>query len=134
MELDEAMMVAGIGCRKGVDQGQVLAAVEAALAAHGLSSTVLSALATADFKRAEAAIAATGKALSLPLLLVDDAALRAVSLRALTRSEPSLAVSGTPSVSETAALAAAGQDATLLGPRVAVGPVTCAIAVAGNLP
>lgn len=134
MELDEAMMVAGIGCRKGVDQGQVLAAVEAALATHGLPPTALSALATAHFKRAEAAIAATGKALSLPLLLVDDAALRAVSLRALTRSQPSLAVSGTPSVSETAALAAAGQDATLLGPRIAVGPVTCAIAVAGSLP
>ena len=59
---------------------------------------------------------------------------RAVSLRALTRSKPSLAASGTPSVSETAALAAAGQDATLLGPRVSVGPVTCAIAVAGDLP
>jgi cobalt-precorrin 5A hydrolase len=134
MELDETMMVAGIGCRKGVDQRQVLAAVEAALATHGLSAAALSALATAHFKRAEDAIAATGKALSLPLLLVDDAALRAVSLRALTRSAPSLAVSGTPSVSETAALAAAGQHATLLGPRIAVGPVTCAIAVAGSLP
>jgi cobalt-precorrin 5A hydrolase len=91
-------------------------------------------LATAHFKRAEDAIVATGKALGLPLLLVDDAALRAVSLRALTRSKPSLAVSGTPSVSETTALAAAGQDAKLLGPRVAVGPVTCAIAIAGALP
>ncbi len=127
------MIVAGIGCRKGVDEGQVLAAVEVALAAHGLSAAALSALATAHFKHAEEAIAATGKALKLPLLLVDDAALRAVSLRALTRSGPSLALAGTPSVSETAALAAAGQHATLLGPRVAVGPVTCAIAVAGEL-
>ncbi|WP_330998542.1 cobalamin biosynthesis protein [Ollibium composti] len=133
MELDETMMVAGIGCRKGVDQGQVLAAVEAALATHGLSAAALSALATAHFKHAEDAIAATGKTLKLPLLLVDDAALRAVSLRALTRSVPSLQATGTPSISETAALAAAGQHATLLGPRIAVGPVTCAIAVAGDV-
>ncbi len=126
------MMVAGIGCRKGVAAAEVLAAVETALAAHDLSPAALSALATAHFKHAEEAIAATGKALSLPLLLVDAAALRAVSLRALTRSGPSLEATGTPSVSETAALAAAGQHARLLGPRVAVGPVTCAIAVAGE--
>jgi cobalt-precorrin 5A hydrolase len=132
VELDKAMMVAGIGCRKGVRQSEVLAAVETALAAHGLSAVALSALATAHFKRAEDAISAAGKTLSLPLLLVDDAALRAVSLRALTRSEPSRAATGSLSVSETAALAAAGQHARLLGPRVAVGSVTCAIAIAGE--
>lgn len=126
------MIVAGIGCRKGVRTGDVLAAIETALGAHGLAVSSLSALATAHFKRAEDAISATGKALKLPLLLVDDAALRAVSLRVLTRSEPSLEATGTPSVSETAALAAAGQRARLLGPRIAVGPVTCAIAVAGD--
>jgi cobalt-precorrin 5A hydrolase len=132
MELDKAMIVAGIGCRKGVEAEQVLAAIETALSENGLSAGALSALATAHFKRAEDAIATAGRALKLPLLLVDDAALRAVSLRALTRSEPSLAATGTPSVSETAALAAAGQRARLLGPRVAVGAVTCAIAVAGE--
>ena len=126
------MIVAGIGCRKGVKTEEVLAAIETALDTHGLSAAALSALATAHFKRAEDAIAATGKALNLPLLLVDGAALRAVSLRALTLSQPSLAIAGTPSVSETAALAAAGQQARLLGPRFAVGPVTCAIAVAGD--
>lgn len=126
------MIVAGIGCRKGVKTEEVLAAIETALDTHGLSAAALSALATAHFKRAEDAIAATGKALNLPLLLVDGAALRAVSLRALTLSQPSLAIAGTPSVSETAALAAAGQQARLLGPRVAVGQVTCAIAVAGD--
>src|SRR5690606_23329333 len=90
MELGEAMMVAGIGCRTGVGAGDVMAAVEAALARHNLSPAALSALATAHFKHAEQAITATGKALNLPLLLVDDAALRAVSLRALTRSDASL--------------------------------------------
>ena len=37
MDLGEAMMVAGIGCRKGVSAEDVLAAIDAALAAHGLA-------------------------------------------------------------------------------------------------
>jgi cobalt-precorrin 5A hydrolase len=131
MELGQAMIVAGIGCKEGVGANDVRAAIDAALAEHGLSTADLSALATAHFKQAEAAITAVGQALRLPVLLVDRAALRAVSLRALTRSEHSLAASGSPSVSETAALAAAGQHAELLGSRVAVGDVTCAIATNG---
>jgi cobalt-precorrin 5A hydrolase len=132
MELDQAMIVAGIGCRKGVRTDQVMSAIETALEAYGLAATSLSALATAGRKQAEDAIFATGKMLNLPVLLVDDAALRAVSLRALTNSGFSLAATGSPSVSETAALAAAGQFARLLGPRTVLGPVTCAIAEAGQ--
>jgi len=41
-------------------------------------------------------------------------------------------VAGVPSVSETAALAAAGEGVRLLGPRIVVGPVTCAIAISGD--
>ena len=41
-------------------------------------------------------------------------------------------MTGVPSVSEAAALAAAGPGARLLGPRVAVGPATCALAVTGD--
>ncbi len=122
------MMVAGIGCRKGASVEDVLAAVTAALEAHELSFAALSALATARFKQDEAAIVAAGKRLRVPVLLADDAALRAVSLRTFTQSEFSLAASGTPSVSEAAALAGAGQHARLLGPRTVRGPVTCAIA------
>jgi cobalt-precorrin 5A hydrolase len=50
----------------------------------------------------------------------------------LTHSDLSQAIAGTPSVSETAALAAAGEGARLAGPRIAVGPVTCAIAFGGD--
>lgn len=126
------MIVAGIGCRKGVKTDQVMAAIETALKAYGLASTSLSALATTGRKQAEDAIFAAGKMLNLPVLLVDDAALRAVSLRALTNSGFSMAAAGSPSVSETAALAGAGQFSRLLGPRTVLGPVTCAIAEAGQ--
>ncbi|WP_244571260.1 cobalamin biosynthesis protein [Mesorhizobium carmichaelinearum] len=41
---------------------------------------------------------------------------------------------GTPSVSEASALAVAGTGAKLLGPRIVLGPVTCAIAISGDAP
>ncbi|WP_315923694.1 cobalamin biosynthesis protein [Mesorhizobium sp. SP-1A] len=122
------MIVAGIGCRKNASVDDVLAAINAALKAHALSPTALSALATAKFKQDEAAIIAAGQRLQLPVLLADEAAMQVVSLRALTQSQFSLAVSGAPSVSETAALAGAGRLSRLLGPRTVHGPVTCAIA------
>jgi cobalt-precorrin 5A hydrolase len=73
MELGEAMMVAGIGSRKGVSVEDVLAAIETALEAHGLAMTALSALATAEFKRNEDAIFAAGRELNLPVIVVDVA-------------------------------------------------------------
>jgi len=128
------MMVAGIGSRKGVGVEDVLAAIETALEAHGLAMTALSALATAALKKDEAAIAAAGRALNLPVIIVDDAALRGVSEETLSHSDLSQEVAGMPSVSEASALAVAGAGAKLLGPRIVLGPVTCAIAISGDAP
>jgi len=128
------MMVAGIGSRKGVGVEDVLAAIETALEAHGLAMTALSALATAALKKDEAAIAAAGRALNLPVIIVDDAALRGVSEATLSHSDLSPEVAGTPSVSEASALAVAGAGAKLLGHRIMLGPVTCAIAISGDAP
>jgi cobalt-precorrin 5A hydrolase len=199
MVVGEAMIVAGVGCRKGVSAAEVIAAVEAALETHGLAIGALSSLATTAFKRKERAIFEAGRELGLPVIVVeipphpasaplghplpvgernapaaganlgatarDDAAAlqtpgsqrheqiagdgkrsllpngekvaakrpdEGAVLHTLTRSEFSQAVAGTPSVSEAAALAAAGADARLLGPRIAVGPVTCALAITGD--
>lgn len=128
------MMVAGIGSRKGVSVQDVLAAIETALETHGLTMTALSALATAEFKKDEEAIAAAGRALSLPVIVVDDSALQAVSSDTLSHSDLSQDLAGTPSVSEASALAVAGAGAKLLGPRIVLGPVTCAIAISGDAP
>jgi cobalt-precorrin 5A hydrolase len=54
------------------------------------------------------------------------------AVQTLTRSELSQALVGVPSVSEHAALVAAGQGARLFGPRIVVGPVTCALAISGD--
>lgn len=125
------MMVAGIGCRKGAAHEDILSAIENALEAHGLAVTALTALATATLKRDEPGILSAARRLDLPLLVVDEAALTAVASRTLSHSQASQQAAGTPSVSEAAALAAAGTNATLLGPRTIVGPATCAIATSG---
>lgn len=127
------MMVAGIGCRKGAAQEDILSAIETALETHGLAVTALTALATASLKRDEPGILAAARRLDLPLLVVENAELKAAESRTLSRSQASLEAANTPSVSEAAALAAAGADATLLGPRTVVGPATCAIASSGAL-
>ena len=126
------MMVAGIGSRKGVTASDVRAAVETALEAHGLAMTALSALATGEIKRDEEAIFLAGRDLALPVIVVSDGALQAASSGTLSRSALSQSKAGTPSVSEAAALAAAGNGAKLLGPRTVLGPVTCAIALGGG--
>ncbi|TJV38114.1 MAG: cobalamin biosynthesis protein [Mesorhizobium sp.] len=128
------MIVAGIGSRKGVSIEDVLAAIETALETHGLAMTALSALATATLKKDDDAIAAAGRALNLPVIIVDDAALQAVSTDTLSHSDLSQELAGTPSVSEASALAVAGKGARLLGPRTVLGPVTCAIAISGDAP
>lgn len=122
------MIVAGIGCRKGVDAAGVLAAVDAALRSHDLDRAALSALATTTFKQDEAAIFAAARQLGLEVIIIEGAE---ETQYTITRSDISLAVAGSPSVSESAALAAAGKDARLLGPRLIIGAVTCAIAVSG---
>ncbi|TGP23268.1 MULTISPECIES: cobalamin biosynthesis protein [unclassified Mesorhizobium] len=126
------MMIAGIGSRKGVTPRDVRAAIETALEAHGLAMTALSALATGEIKRDEEAIFLAGRDLALPVIVVTDDALQVAASGTISLSELSQAHAGIPSVSEASALAAAGKDAKLLGPRTVLGPVTCAIALGGG--
>ncbi|MCZ8545978.1 cobalamin biosynthesis protein [Mesorhizobium qingshengii] len=128
------MMVAGIGSRKGVSVEDVLAAIETAVEAHGLTMTALSALATVPLKQDEKAILAAGHQLDLPVIVADAAAIAASASATISRSSLSQDLSGTPSVSEASALAVAGKGARLLGPRTVLGPVTCAIAISGDAP
>jgi cobalt-precorrin 5A hydrolase len=134
MVVGETMIVAGIGSRKGVAASEVIAAIDAALAACDLSRGKLDGLATISMKGGEAALSAASLSLGLPLIVVSDETLADVSGRTLTHSAISTANAGTPSVSEAAALAAAGPESRLLGPRLVVGSVTCAIAIGEGAP
>jgi cobalt-precorrin 5A hydrolase len=132
MELGEAggdiMIIAGVGCRKGASAAAVAAAIEAAFARAGLAQDLLDAIATTADKGSEPGITAAAITLGVPLVCVPPADLQSASGRTISRSERVVALTGLPSVAEAAALAAGGPAARLLSARIAVGPVTCALA------
>src|SRR5215210_7807929 len=128
MVLEEAVIIAGIGCRKGATAREVGDAIRAALARAGLQRDALGLIATAVQKGAEPGIVAAANALSVPLVLVPTRELESATPRILTHSERVVALTGLPSIAEAAALAAGGPSARLMAPRTAVGPVTCALA------
>lgn len=118
MDVGEAVRIAGIGCRRGVTAAEVLAALEAAGGADML--------AVVPDKATEPGIVEAAALCGLPLRVAAGGVARQ---RLASWSEASVAATGTGSASEAAALAVAGPDGRLLGPRLAVGRVTCAVAV-----
>ncbi|MDI4665860.1 cobalamin biosynthesis protein [Xanthobacter autotrophicus] len=122
------MIVAGIGSKRGVSVDEVLAAFDAALTRAALARDDVALIAAPAVKGGEAGISEAAAKLGLPLVLVPQTQLEAASNRTRTRSERVIALLRVPSAAETAALAAAGAHARLLGPRLALGPVTCALA------
>jgi cobalt-precorrin 5A hydrolase len=128
MAMGEAMIVAGIGCRRGTPAAAIEAVITAALERAGLAKDALTVVAVPANKCDEPGIAMAVSGLGLPLVVVAQAELERAGRRAITRSERVLKLLGVPSAAEAAALAAAGQSAWLLAPRVAIGPATCALA------
>ncbi len=122
------MIVAGVGCRKGVQPGEIRAVIVAALQRAGIAATELGLIATIETKNREKGIEVAASAMRVPLILVPQADLAAVSMHVPTPSERVRALTGTPSVAEAAALVAAGPSAQLIGARIVVGPATCALA------
>jgi cobalt-precorrin 5A hydrolase len=128
------MIVAGIGCRMGVSARQVEAAIEAALASQRLAADELRAIAVPAARAAEAGVASVAVAWGIDFVSVDQKALEVADARSITRSERSKNALNVGSASEAAALAVAGPGSRLLAPRLAVGPVTCALAVVEESP
>jgi cobalt-precorrin 5A hydrolase len=139
-------MVAGFGYRSGITAKQIEAALAAALQQHAPGGLSITLIAAPEAKSTEPALIAVAKARGVPLASVSQTALEAANSRTLTHSHRSMAAMNVHSVAEAAALAGAASVAPagaasvppansniqsrLLGPRVVVGPVTCALAVA----
>jgi cobalt-precorrin 5A hydrolase len=134
MGMGEAVIVAGIGCRKGASPAEIEAVITAALERAGFAQDKLGAIAAPADKGEEAGMAAVALLYGLPLLFVPMPDLEAAAARCETRSVRALVHKGVPSVAEAAALAGGGPDAKLLLPRIAVGPATCALAETGSAP
>jgi cobalt-precorrin 5A hydrolase len=124
----EAMIVAGIGCRRGATVEAVLDALAAALAQNNVASAQLAGLAVPEEKLSEAGIIAAADKLALPVIGVSPADLARAGAFTLTHSERVRSLKGVPSVAEAAALAAAGAGATLIAARTTTPTVTCALA------
>jgi cobalt-precorrin 5A hydrolase len=134
MGVGEAVIVAGIGCRKGASAAEIEAVIAAALERAGFAQETLGAIAAPADKGEEAGIAAVALSYGLPLLFVPTPDLEAAAARCKTHSQRVLALTGVPSVAEAAALAAGGPEAKLLLPRIVVGPASCALAETGAAP
>jgi cobalt-precorrin 5A hydrolase len=104
-----------------VSAEEVLAAVEAAGGA-------VDALAVVRAKAGEPGVVAAAVRCGVPLRVAEAVG----EGRGLSWSAASAAAVGVGSASEAAALAVAGPEGRLIGPRVVVGRVTCAIAVTGD--
>jgi cobalt-precorrin 5A hydrolase len=129
----QAMIVAGIGCRKDAPVDSIEEVIRVALSQGGLAWKRLDALATHYEKRNEPGLQGVARKWSLILLFPEIDALEVAAKYTATVSPRSLAALGVPSVAETAALAAVGSGARLLVPRVVNKNATCAIA-AGDGP
>jgi cobalt-precorrin 5A hydrolase len=133
MAMGEAVIVAGVGCRRGAAAAEIGAAISAALERCGLAAEALTLIATSTAKGAEPGIQGAASALGVPMVLVEQRALEDAGERTATKSQRVLLRTGVPSLAEAAALAAAGPAARLIAQRVAVGGATCALAQSPQL-
>jgi cobalt-precorrin 5A hydrolase len=122
---DQAVIVAGIGCRRDCPAGDIVAVIRQA---EAVSGHVVTALAAPRFKAEEAGLREATGLIGLRLSWVEDAALAAVQPRCVTISTVAERHTGFASVAEAAALAVAGSEARLCLARIAVGGATCALA------
>ncbi len=129
MALDEVgvsgTLAIGIGCRSGVAADAIVALVRDTLANAALSVSGTT-LCSVDAKAGESGLKKAAAQIGARLILFAQEELAAIETP--TRSPASLARFGIGSVAESAALAGAGANATLLVKRVARDGVTCAVA------
>lgn len=134
MGLDETMIVAGVGCRRGASASDIEAAIRAVLLRADIAVDALDGIATIAAKSAEIGLQTAAKKFGVSVVLVSDADLQAAEPRTETRSERVRALTGVSSVAEAAALAAAGPSSRLIGPRLVIGAATCALAASERAP
>jgi len=126
---EEALIVAGLGCRRETSADEIERVVRMALGIFDLSVERLDAIATESEKATKPAFPEVARRLSVRLVACTVADLDRVAGRVLTVSKMVLKAKGLPSIAEASALVAAGRNGRLLGTRVATERATCAIAI-----
>lgn len=119
-------LVVGVGCRRGATVGQILTALDAALAAQGRSREEVYALATIDLKADEPGLREAAATLNVPLRIMPRSRIRTLqeTLREHTFAED---ITGVAAVCIPAALLISPHS-ELLAPKTALDGVTIALA------
>ena len=123
----------GVGCRAGVGGEAIAALVRRALEEAGAPEGERR-IYTLDAKAAEPGLIETARIIGVSLTPLPLAALAAQAERVLTPSAPAQKRFGVANIAEAAALAGAGDNGRLLGPRLAADGATCAVAVSPERP
>jgi len=123
----------GVGCRKACASDAIVALVRRALADCGGLAGAPRLFTLAD-KAGETGLTAAAATLGYELTYLPREALAAASPRVLTHSAAAQRRFGLDSIAEAAALAGAGPEGRLLGPRIAGEGATCAVATSSRLP
>ncbi len=122
----EKTIIAGVGCRQGVEADAILAALSQALAEAGKSLDDLRLIASADIKRNEAGLIAAAEKLGVPLRFISSELIRECS-RDFEHSQFVQDKVSLPAVAEPAALLA-GRRTKLLLEKQIIQSVTVALA------
>ncbi len=118
----------GLGCARNCDPDEMLQLVERCLEEAQLSPAAIKAIYTLDLKADEPAIHAVSAKYRLPVRIYDAAALEDETPRLANPSDVVFAEVGCHGVSEAAALAGAGPDASLRVEKSKTKNATCAVA------
>jgi len=125
MARGEAVIVAGLGFRRGCPADHI---VEAVFVAEDKAARQAGALAAPEWKHGDCGLNDAAYRLKLPIHFVSWSRLKRVQSRCVTQSVVVARATGLASVAEAAALAVAGRGRQLLLPRIVWGSATCALA------
>jgi cobalt-precorrin 5A hydrolase len=125
---DEAMIAAGVGFRRETGCDEIVDLVLRAMGEASLAPQRLARLATAAARAGEPCFLDAAKRLNVEPCGIERKAMQRVAPALHTVSPRVQALYGVGSVAEAAALAAAGEGAELLLPRIASAGATCALA------
>lgn len=119
-------LIAGIGCRKGIEADQIITAIHSATASAGVAARDIRLLASADVKRNEPGLLEAARRMDIPLRLLASDTIRN-STRSFAPSDFVQEKVGLPAVAEPAALLA-GRRTQLLLPKQTYQGITVALA------
>jgi cobalt-precorrin 5A hydrolase len=129
MAREQAMIVAGLGFRRGTSTEELERVVRLALGSFEVPADCLQAIATEADKATEPSLPELGRRMSAAIVACSLRELAGMAGRIPSPSRRVTEAKGVPSIAEAAALVAAGRNGRLLGKRIATPRATCAIAI-----